>query len=61
MLRSLLEGGDEHETGLVELGGFSLRIERPFTLSSSGDSIVLRLEGRFRPEGTALDSLEGGD
>jgi len=60
MLRSLLEGGEEHQTGLVELGGFSLRIERPFTLSSYGDSIVVRLEGRFRPEETASDSVEGG-
>jgi len=55
-LRSLLQSGHEHETGIVEMGGLSLKIERPFSLLDHGDSIVVRVEGRFRPQGTPLSS-----
>jgi len=56
-LRSLMQSGHEHETGFVEMGGLSLKIERPFTLLGHGDSIVVHLEGRFRPQGAPLDSV----
>lgn len=56
-LRSLLELGREHDTGLVEMGGLSLRIDRPFSLVRSGDSIIATIQGRFSLPGAPSDSV----
>ena len=56
-LRSLLELGQEHDTGLVEMGGFSLHIDRPFSLVRSGDSIIATVQGRFSLPGAPSDSV----
>ncbi len=44
---SLLELGPQHDSALVETGGLSMLIQRPFTLLGTEDSVTVRVEGRF--------------
>jgi hypothetical protein len=58
-LEDLLEGPSQVDAALVESAGLSMQLTRSFTVTTSGDTVFVRVLGRFMPEPSdTVDSSE---
>jgi hypothetical protein len=49
-LEDLMEGPSQVDAALVESAGLSMRLTRSFTITERGDTVFVRILGRFMPE-----------